>query len=235
MLRPFGRPMKAQKWLPEWLPVRLLKHAIRCERLRPATRMAPVTMTSRNPQALSGVARHCGTMISGEGGIRTPGWCYPTPVFKTGAFGHSATSPNLLCRSLRDLWARLFSVCCFLDRFQGNTAPGEGLPRRQSDTGTLPVGCSTRAQSTRKRRSGKSLTAQLNRSPVSLLFAHTSGAWKKPADRRSLGPWPAGRGHVSPMTVENQCCVVAGPTGCRRRQLVAPEAKAFAVRTAAQG
>ena len=31
---------------------------------------------------------------SGEGGIRTPGGCYTTPVFKTGAFGHSATSPN---------------------------------------------------------------------------------------------------------------------------------------------
>ena len=32
-------------------------------------------------------------MKSGEGGIRTPGGCYTTPVFKTGAFGHSATSP----------------------------------------------------------------------------------------------------------------------------------------------
>ena len=30
----------------------------------------------------------------GEGGIRTPGGCYTTPVFKTGAFDHSATSPK---------------------------------------------------------------------------------------------------------------------------------------------
>jgi hypothetical protein len=30
---------------------------------------------------------------SGEGGIRTPGWASPTPVFKTGAINRSATSP----------------------------------------------------------------------------------------------------------------------------------------------
>ena len=29
----------------------------------------------------------------GEGGIRTPGTVSRTPVFKTGAFNHSATSP----------------------------------------------------------------------------------------------------------------------------------------------
>jgi hypothetical protein len=32
----------------------------------------------------------------GEGGIRTPGTLSGTPVFKTGAINHSATSPNLL-------------------------------------------------------------------------------------------------------------------------------------------
>ena len=30
----------------------------------------------------------------GEGGIRTPGECYPTTVFKTAALNHSATSPT---------------------------------------------------------------------------------------------------------------------------------------------
>src|SRR2546427_11938656 len=30
----------------------------------------------------------------GEGGIRTPGTVSRTPVFKTGAFNHSATSPT---------------------------------------------------------------------------------------------------------------------------------------------
>ena len=32
----------------------------------------------------------------GEGGIRTPGTVSRTPVFKTGAFNRSATSPALL-------------------------------------------------------------------------------------------------------------------------------------------
>ena len=32
----------------------------------------------------------------GEGEIRTHGGVAPTPVFKTGAFGHSATSPRCL-------------------------------------------------------------------------------------------------------------------------------------------
>jgi hypothetical protein len=32
----------------------------------------------------------------GEGGIRTPGTLSGTPVFKTGAINHSATSPRLL-------------------------------------------------------------------------------------------------------------------------------------------
>ncbi len=33
-------------------------------------------------------------LLSGEGEIRTPGRFDPTPVFKTGAFDHSATSPK---------------------------------------------------------------------------------------------------------------------------------------------
>ena len=32
--------------------------------------------------------------IGGEGGIRTHGSCYTTPVFETGAIDHSATSPT---------------------------------------------------------------------------------------------------------------------------------------------
>ena len=32
-------------------------------------------------------------MFGGEGGIRTHGGLAPTPVFKTGAFNRSATSP----------------------------------------------------------------------------------------------------------------------------------------------
>ena len=32
-------------------------------------------------------------VAGGEGGIRTPGRVSPTPVFKTGAINHSATSP----------------------------------------------------------------------------------------------------------------------------------------------
>ena len=34
--------------------------------------------------------------IFGEGGIRTPGTLSGTPVFKTGAIGRSATSPDVL-------------------------------------------------------------------------------------------------------------------------------------------
>ncbi len=33
-------------------------------------------------------------MNGGEGGIRTHGTLARSPVFKTGAFDHSATSPN---------------------------------------------------------------------------------------------------------------------------------------------
>jgi hypothetical protein len=32
--------------------------------------------------------------VGGEGGIRTPGTLSGTPVFKTGAINHSATSPT---------------------------------------------------------------------------------------------------------------------------------------------
>ena len=37
-------------------------------------------------------------LLNGEGEIRTPGRFDPTPVFKTGAIGHSATSPEHLFR-----------------------------------------------------------------------------------------------------------------------------------------
>ncbi len=59
----------------------------------------PVTETKKNrlPQAIAEQKlAEDGHLESGEGGIRTPGRCYTTPVFKTGAFGHSATSPGPL-------------------------------------------------------------------------------------------------------------------------------------------
>jgi hypothetical protein len=36
----------------------------------------------------------CLSESGGEGGIRTHGGNYPTPVFKTGAINHSTTSPD---------------------------------------------------------------------------------------------------------------------------------------------
>ena len=47
----------------------------------------------QNPRKRREKPTDSGASASGEGGIRTPGSCYTTPVFKTGAFGHSATSP----------------------------------------------------------------------------------------------------------------------------------------------
>ena len=53
---------------------------------------------------LGGISASLGTAVErskylrlngGEGGIRTPGRVSPTPVFKTGAINHSATSPLL--------------------------------------------------------------------------------------------------------------------------------------------
>ena len=38
-------------------------------------------------------------LYGGEGGIRTPGTLSGTPVFKTGAINHSATSPNPLIQT----------------------------------------------------------------------------------------------------------------------------------------
>jgi hypothetical protein len=42
----------------------------------------------------------------GEGGIRTPGTLSGTPVFKTGAINHSATSPgnSNLAKRVADAW-----------------------------------------------------------------------------------------------------------------------------------
>src|SRR5262252_7079292 len=39
----------------------------------------------------------------GEGGIRTPGTLSGTPVFKTGAINHSATSPHFINNNLPTL------------------------------------------------------------------------------------------------------------------------------------
>jgi len=35
-------------------------------------------------------------VLSGEGGIQTPGTCYSTPDFESGTFDHSDTSPYRL-------------------------------------------------------------------------------------------------------------------------------------------
>jgi hypothetical protein len=44
------------------------------------------------PEQSRRISLHC-RLYGGEGGIRTPGTVSRTPVFKTGAFNHSATSP----------------------------------------------------------------------------------------------------------------------------------------------
>ena len=68
-----------------------------------------------SPQVLSltTIEDDCGRMKSGEGGIRTPGGCYTTPVFKTGAFGHSATSPGSLSAVKSYLLFLHFSSACW--------------------------------------------------------------------------------------------------------------------------
>ena len=48
-----------------------------------------VARNLKNIGAIEGKKR-----AGGEGGIRTPGGVSPTPVFKTGAINHSATSPT---------------------------------------------------------------------------------------------------------------------------------------------
>src|SRR6202142_1779197 len=45
-------------------------------------------------------------LCGGEGGIRTPGTLSGTPVFKTGAFNHSATSPIYSFTTDSILWQR---------------------------------------------------------------------------------------------------------------------------------
>jgi hypothetical protein len=42
---------------------------------------------------------HTSFLFGGEGGIRTPGAFYRTPVFKTGTINHSVTSPEMLTES----------------------------------------------------------------------------------------------------------------------------------------
>gem|GEM_PF-2367450 len=42
--------------------------------------------------------KYHGAFSGGGGGIRTPGGVAPTPVFKTGAFDHSATPPDMNAR-----------------------------------------------------------------------------------------------------------------------------------------
>src|SRR5690242_17313434 len=68
------------------------------ERGRDATRHSPsawpfgqLRCTNRQSCRFVELARS-----GGEGEIRTRGWIAPTPVFKTGALNHSATSPIFL-------------------------------------------------------------------------------------------------------------------------------------------
>ena len=64
-------------------------------------------------------SRHRVTMTacgwSGEAGIRTLGWREPTPVFKTGAIGRSATSPSDLNSCAKTLCEvrSLFAQSCY--------------------------------------------------------------------------------------------------------------------------
>jgi hypothetical protein len=72
--------------------------------VRVASAFSAVQLGSRKPQIgadFAGVSGnnprnslHC-RLCGGEGGIRTPGTLSGTPVFKTGAFNHSATSPTM--------------------------------------------------------------------------------------------------------------------------------------------
>src|SRR5436309_10357024 len=54
-------------------------------------------MGSASPWLIPSIRRESemrGTETGGRGGIRTHGRLAPTPVFKTGALNHSATSPD---------------------------------------------------------------------------------------------------------------------------------------------
>ena len=64
--------------------------------------------------------------IGGSGEIRTHGWLSPSPVFKTGAFNHSATLPDGV---LREWGAAQALYAIFLAR----------LGCRQTDVGALPL------------------------------------------------------------------------------------------------
>ena len=53
----------------------------------------------------------------GRGGIRTPDRLSPMPVFKTGAFNHSATRPNascLVCEARCNWFLRCVQACFIL-------------------------------------------------------------------------------------------------------------------------
>ena len=68
-----------------------------------------------------GVAR-AGTDVSGtdnqrtggEGGIRTPDTVSRIPVFKTGAFNHSATSPIICFNMLPKFWGTLGNISAII-------------------------------------------------------------------------------------------------------------------------
>ncbi len=52
-----------------------------------------------------------GRQANGEGGIRTRGEASPTPVFETGPFGRSGTSPTLIFLGFEPLRYFLVSPC----------------------------------------------------------------------------------------------------------------------------
>ncbi len=65
------------------------------------TLMTQSTVPIKKPLANRFLETTCGRLSnrSGEGGIRTPDTLADIPVFETGAFGHSATSPCLFSLS----------------------------------------------------------------------------------------------------------------------------------------
>ena len=72
------------------------------------------------PTKKNAVQMDC-TFLGGEGGIRTLGSFYTTPVFKTGTINHSVTSPywwskTILTDTVR-LVERLAANCCDPDGF----------------------------------------------------------------------------------------------------------------------
>lgn len=76
---PCSSPSSIQRWFPSW---RGTKSRLRFETTESCHFLKP----SKRPRIV--------VNLSGWGGIRTHGGIAPSPVFKTGAIGHSATHPS---------------------------------------------------------------------------------------------------------------------------------------------